>query len=241
MNNTYNLKTKITPSLVDYENKMRFDKILNEFQNVAIFHSEEMGVGFENLKKTSNAFWVLTKVKLYAPTMPKINENVVFSTYPTDISSFRFIREFTALGENGAKVLGHSEWCVLDMETKGLRRSNSVVYPFDMDRRTDNVGLTFTNVKYEMLDGDFCYDYKVKLTDIDCNKHTNNVAYARMALNAFTIEEYNDYNFTTFEIKFINQSYFGDKIAIYKKKADNGVYILGKILDKQIFSVMLSK
>ncbi len=241
MNNTFNLKTKITSSLVDYDNKMRFDTLLNEFQNATIFHSEEMGVGFEDFKKSSNAFWVLTKIKLYAPKMPKIYENVDFITYPTDISGFRFIREFTALGDMGAKVLGHSEWCVLDLETKRLRRSDSVVYPFNEIRRTDNVGLEFSNMKFDVVESDYSYDYTVKLIDIDCNNHTNNVSYAKMALNAFDIEEYKSYNFTTFEIKFINQSYFGDKITIYKKQVDNGVYILGKILDKQIFSVMLSK
>lgn len=241
MNNTYSIKKQVDSSMIDYNNVMRFDNALLEFQNLAIFHSHEMGVGFEDLKNSSNAFWVLTKVKLYAPKMPHLTENTTFTTYPTDISALRFIREFTAFGDNGGKVLGHSEWCVLDFDTKQLRRSSSIVYPNDLVHRTDNVGLTFDNARYEISDEDYVYTYKVKLTDIDCNRHTNNVAYARMALNAFTIDEYDSYNFNTFEIKFISQSYFASEIEIYKKAVDaNTVFILGKSQDKNVFSVVLS-
>ena len=240
MKNTFTLTKQITATSIDYENKMRFDTLLSSFQDTAIFHSNEMGVGFYDLLKTSNAIWVLTKIKLYAPKMPLLTENVEFATYPTDISAFRFIREFTALGDMGGNAVAHSEWCLLDATSKSLRKSDSIVYPFDVERRTDNVGLSFDNMRYDI--GTYSYTYKVKLTDIDCNRHTNNVAYARMALNAFNIEEFDSYNFTTFEIKFINQSYFGDEIEIYKNKLDeNKVFIIGKIQDKSIFSVLLSK
>ena len=240
MKNTYTLTKQINATLVDYENKMRFDTLLSSFQDTAIFHSDEMGVGFVDFIKTSNAIWVLTKVKLHAPKMPTLTENVEFSTYPTDVSLVRFIREFTALGDMGANAVGHSEWCVLDATTKTLRKSSSIVYPHELKHRTDNVGLVFDNMRYEATN--YAYTYKVKLTDIDCNKHTNNVAYARMALNAFTLDEYDCFNFTTFEIKFMAQSYYGDEIEIYKNKIDeNKVFILGKIQDKNIFSVIFSK
>ncbi len=240
MKNTYSLTKQINASLIDYNNKMRFDTLLASFQDTAIFHSNEMGVGFEDFIKSSNAIWVLTKVKIYAPKMPVLTENVEFSTYPTDVSLLRFTREFTAFGDKDAKAVGHSEWCVLDATTKSLRKSNSIDYPRDLEHRTDNVGLTFDNMRYEI--GDYVYTHKVKLTDIDCNRHTNNVAYARMALNAFSIEEYESFNFTTFEIKFIAQSYYGDEIEIYKNKIDeNKVFILGKIQDKNIFSTIFSK
>lgn len=241
MNNTYSIKKQVDSSMIDYNNVMRFDNALLEFQNLAIFHSQEMGVGFEDLKKSSNAFWVLTKVKLYTPKMPCLTENTTFTTYPTDISPLRFNREFTALGENGGKILGHSEWCVLDFDTKQLRRSNSIKYPTELVHRTDNVGLTFNNARYDVSSEDFAYTYKVKLTDIDCNRHTNNVAYARMALNAFNLDEYDNYNFNTFEIRFIAQSYYASEIEIYKKVVDeNTVFVLGKSQDKNIFSVIFS-
>ncbi|MBO5926031.1 MAG: hypothetical protein J6Q38_00520 [Clostridia bacterium] len=240
MKNTFSLTKQITSTSIDYENKMRFDTLLSSFQDVAIFHSNEMGVGFYDFLKSSNAIWVLTKVKLYAPKMPMLTETVKFSTYPTDISALRFIREFTASGDMGGIAVGHSEWCVLDATTKSLRKANSLNYPFNLERRTDNVGLEFDNMRYEATN--LVYTYKVKLTDIDCNMHTNNVAYARMALNAFDLNEYSNYNFNAFEIKFASQSYYGNEIEIYKNQIEeNKVFITGRIKDKCIFSALLSK
>ena len=50
------------------------------------------------------------------------------------------------------------------------------------------------------------------------------------------------FDFKSFEIKFINQAFYGCQIKVYKKKIDeNTIYILGKTDEKQIFSVILSK
>lgn len=241
MKNTYNYNFTVPASYVDKNLKMRFDSILSLFQDMATFHSQEMGVNYEALLDSSNAFWVLSKISLQVNKFPLSNEKCEAETYPTDISGFRFLRELRLKGSEGADVVGHSEWCVLDATTMQLRRSNSIVYPFDMQRRTDNVGLDFIKERFSTTNEDYVYTYKVMLVDIDCNKHTNNVSYAKMAINSFDLQEFNTFNFTKLEIKFISQSYFGDEIKIYKKVLENKVYVEGKILDKQIFSLVFSK
>ncbi len=240
MNNTFTLKKQIASSLVGLDGKLRFDTLLSTFQQLATFHSEEMGVGFKDLYKNSNALWIVTKIKLYAKKMPTLNETVEFTSYPTNITPLTFIREFTANGDMGGNAVGHSEWCVLDATTKSLKRSNSIVYPFDLPRRDDNVGLTFDKMRYDVNSLEYIYSYTVKLTDIDLNRHTNNVAYARIALNAFNIEEFENSNFTSFEIKFINQTYYNDEIKVYKTEVEkNKFFIVGKVLDKIVFSVII--
>ena len=197
-----------------------------------------MGVNYEALLESSNAFWVLSKISLQINKFPLSNEKCEAETYPTDISGFRFLRELRIKGNEGADVVGHSEWCVLDATTFQLRRSNSIVYPFNIKRRTDNVGLEFIKERFLTTEEDYVYTYKVMLTDIDCNKHTNNVSYAKMAINSFDLQEFNTFNFSKIEIKFINQSYFNDEIKVYKKIINDTAYVEGKILDKQIFSVI---
>ena len=239
MNNTYKQQLKIPASYVDQNLNMRFDSILALFQDMATFHSKEMGVSYNDLINSSNAIWVITKIALQVDKFPVSFENCEAETYPTDISGFRFLRELKITGDKGGSVLGHSEWCVLDATTKTLRRSNSIVYPFDVERRTDNVGLTFTKEQISVSESDYVYTYTVELTDIDCNKHTNNVSYAKMALNVFMAEELE--TFTKLEIKFVNQTYLKDEVKIYKKVLDDKVYIEGKLLDKTVFSILFSK
>lgn len=242
MKDTYVQKTVIPSSLVNYKEEMRFDTLLHMFQNIAIFHSKDLGVSFEEMLENSNAFWVLTKIKVYVEKMPKWNELATFSTYPTDILTYRFMREYLVEGEEGAKVYAHSEWCAIDAENGSIRRSNTIKYPFDLNRRTDNLPLSPFNRYYcDTSLTNKVFSYTIRLTDIDVNKHTNNVTYARLALNAFTIDEWESYDFKSFEIKFVNQSYYGDTVDVFKKVLeDNSVYICGFIGEKTIFSVLLS-
>ncbi len=240
MNNTITLKKQIDSSLVGFDGKLRFDTLLSSFQQLATMHSEELGVGFKDLYKNSNAIWIVTKIKLYAPKMPLLHETVEFTSYPTNITPLTFIREFTANGDMGGNAVGHSEWCVLDATTKTLKRSNSIVYPFDLPRRDDNVGLTFSKMRCDDDILNYVYSYTVKLLDIDLNRHTNNVSYVKVALNAFSLEEFESYNFTSFEIKFISQTYYNDEIKVYKAEIDkNKFFIVGKVLDKLVFSAII--
>ena len=240
MKNYYQEEKLINVSEVDVNYNFRLDNLLNCLQDVTTTHSYELKVDRDNIVKNSSAFWVLTKMKVVFNKLPKWNEKVTVKTYPTTISPIRFFREYSITSDSGVILNGKSEWCVLDVETKALRRSNSIDYPTQMEHLPPNPEMPdFTRLKEQVTDSDYVYTYKVMQTDIDCNEHTNNVVYAKMALNAFTLEEFKGLNFTGIEINFLNQSYYDNEVAIFKKKVDGGYYIEGKLQDKTIFTSKL--
>ncbi len=229
------IKKEITSSMVDSTHKLRFDAILNTFQDLATAHATQMGMGFIDLKNSSNAFWVLSKIRFNLDGSIYQNQTIKATTWPLAPSTFRFVRDFVISSESG-KVLGSSEWCLLDFDTIGLRKLSSVNYPSQLKhlKKRSNAG-DFNRIKIELTNEDYLYDYTATFCDIDCNNHVNNVSYAKMALNCFTPNEFNDFNFKGFEIQFITQTYYGDKISIYKKTIENGVYVEGVCKDKTIF------
>ena len=85
----------------------------------------------------------------------------------------------------------------------------------------------------------FNHEHKSLFIDIDSNGHTNNVVYARMTLNCFTPEEFDNINLDEFEIYFLSQTFYGDTIRVYKKKTDYGYYIEGKKDGKTTFTCVL--
>ena len=224
--------------MVDSQHKLKFDAVLNLFQDLATAHATQMGMGFIDLKNTSNAFWVLSKIKFSLDGHIYQNQTVKASTWPVTPTPYRFVRDFTIISDSG-KVLGSSEWCILDFDTKGLRKFSSVKYPDDLVhlKKRSNAG-EFSRIKIDVTEEDYCYEYTAHYCDIDCNNHVNNTSYSKMALNTFSPEEFNNYNFKAFEIHFISQMYFGDKIKIYKKKIDNGIYVQGISNDKTVFKTI---
>ena len=236
MNNTYKQNYTLTYSDVDSNYNMRFDAILSAFQVATLFHSIELNVGTDVLLENSNAFWVLTKSKFKILKMPKFNQEIGVETWPLPATLVRFNREYKIALGGEAYVLGTSEWVTLDATTRSLRKSSTIKYPFELEHRTDVSGAGEYSRKREQVgDDNLAYVHTVRYVDIDPNGHTNNVSYVKMALNSFSVEEFNDANFTEFEIQFIAQSYYGDDVDVYKVKTDYGYYVEGKVNDKTTF------
>lgn len=241
MKNFFEIKKTITASEVDSRWALRFDSILNIFQDLATSHAREMGMGFDDLMNSSNAFWVLSKIKFNISNKILQFDEVTAKTWPLKPSLIRFQRDFSITASDKA-VLGSSEWCILDATNYSLRKLSSVNYPALLQHLEykANVG-DFLRFNYQVEDEDYIYAHKAQYIDIDCNNHVNNVSYAKMALNAFTPQEFIQYGFNGFEIHFVSQSFYGDEIKIYKKPVDLGVYVEGRIEEKIIFKTLFTK
>ena len=239
MNNYLQQNLTVTPSLCDPFEKLRFDAILTIFQDVTTTHSNFMGLGHSDLLKNSNAFWVLTKTKFNLKGDISIYNELNTTTYPLKPGAIRFLRENFITSNNGV-VEGISEWCILDATTMAIRKFDSITYP-NFTHLESKIDLTFSRLNETLLEGDYAYTYKATFSDIDANNHVNNVSYCKMALNTFTPDEWNEFNFKGLEIHYVTQAYYGNDIKIYKKVVDNGVYIEGKYNDKTVFKTLFTK
>lgn len=240
MKNYFKTDYVIKYSEVDSNYNLRLDRILDYFQDITGTHSKEMGIDGPTMLATSNAFWILIKIKMVIKELPKFDDTVELETWPTTIGGVRFKRDY-AIHKNGEKVvMSSSEWCTLDYDTRMPRKASSVCYPADMEHRIDESGAgALVRVKEKVGEEDYVYTYRSMFVDIDGNKHTNNVAYVRMVLNAFTPEEFESLNVKMMQIAFASQTYYGDEIQIYKKCTENGIYIEGQCHGKQVFNCIL--
>lgn len=237
IDNIYSEKIKIYSSNVDVNSTLRFDAILSYFQDLTTSHSTLMKIDHDNLMASSNAFWVLSKIKFKVDGIFKTGAELLGSTWPLKPGLIRFLRDYK-ITANCGEINGKSEWCILDADSLALRKSSTITYPeFEHIEERSQVG-DFSRLNVETSKSELIYSYKTLFTDIDCNNHVNNLSYARMALNAFTVDEFTLHNFNAFEIHFISQAYYGDCIDIFKANTDIGVFVEGKIDNKTIFKCL---
>ena len=244
MMNNYEYVQKMTSMLMDDKSVLRLECVFALFQDATTEHSHQMGVDHDRMMENSNAFWVLSKIKLRADGLPKSGHDVKIKTWPRTPGGIRFLREYTILGEC-TDVKGRAEWCLLDAETQRLRRFDSVAYP-QMEHDDSLSGVSdFRRLRESVTEADLVYTHVALYTDIDCNAHVNNLAYARMALNAFTPSEMAENCFNTFEVHFVSQSFYGNAISIYRKQVEGGYYVEGKTRqgekDGTVFTAFLSR
>ncbi len=218
------------------------DYFLTLFQDIAGDHGKLMGVGLEHIRKNYNAFWVVTKTVLEIKKKVNFGEEILLKTFPSKVKPLRVSRDYVI--ENSAKeecVVSRSEWCVLDTETKAIRKISSINHP-EIDKFYGDTGLEFTRFDEINEQSAKISEVIVSKNDIDVNNHTNNVAYALMTMNCFSESERENLDIKNFEIHFIAQSYLGDKITIYKFcLGEKEYHFIGKIGGKKIFEVKLTE
>ena len=73
-------------------------------------------------------------------------------------------------------------------------------------------------------------------SDLDANKHVNNVVFAKIALDVFPFKVFDEKQIDYVENEFLEQCFEGDVIDVYLKKIDEYNYsIVEKRGEKDVF------
>lgn len=235
MKNCYSEKVEIKDVDIDFNQKVSVPVLMRLMQQVIFTHANNMGLDHNNMIKTSNAFWIVSKIKLVLLDDLVQYDKVNIKTWTETPGVLRFNRNTTVKSANKMLVKGISEWCCLDWSTRKPRKSSSVYYPELEMAETKKLNISFSNTKKEVTENDFVYSRIIYSTDIDLNFHTNNLRYNYFTFDAFSVDELKNMDILEYEIHFVAECKEGDKIDIYKIKDNNYYYIEGKLEDKTIF------
>ncbi len=231
---------------LEYNFTIRFDdvgatrtmlphNIVSTFQLCSNNHSDILGVGVEDIRKSCNGKWVVLKAKFEFDRFPTINENLTVSTWPLQ-TRMLFPRCFELKQGGTSLVRGRMEYGVINEETNRMVLPKYVgdlgIDEFLPSRMHDD---TYTNATCEFDENDFVYNKIIRLSELDYNIHGNNIAYIKMAQDCFTYQEYSNLNISVLEMYYTNQCFEGDKIHLYKKYLDDKCIIEGKTDTKSIF------
>lgn len=211
-------------------------------QYLATVNSVKNGYDRENLVKNSNAFWIVSKIRINFKSVPKLNDKIHMKTWEVKPGRIIIPRDFE-FSDMGGNILmaATSEWCVLDLDTHRPRRLDSTVVDTEgefIDYRSD--AGEFMRLRYELSDDDICFKRVIRSSDIDENGHTNNVIYSRIVTDCFTTDFLHKNLVSSYELHFISESRESDELSVYKKEIDGGFYIEATCGDKTVIKAFLT-
>ena len=177
----YTFESRIRYSETDSEGKLTMASLINYFQDCSTFHSEDLNLGVEYLKK-EHLVWVLSSWQIVVERYPWLGEKVVIGTLPYDVKGFLGYRNFAMLDEKGEYIAkANSLWSLLNTETG---RPATVTQAM-----LDGYGL---GTKLEMeyaprkiavpADGIVGEPVVVRKHHLDTNHHVNNRQFIDMAM-----------------------------------------------------------
>lgn len=199
-------------------------------------------IGSDNvlLMKEYQAIWVLTKTRIEFQHFPSWRDVVLSTNYTINLKSIRTEIESIFTNENNETLfVAKQEICPIDLETRKIRRINSISYPQDMECKKSKLQNDFTKIQETFVEEDLDYSFHVLFSDVDHNFHTNNVAYVRFILNSLPSEFYQNHKIKAFEIHYINESREQEELRVYRKTKENQMIFLIRSKDKDIVRAIL--
>lgn len=236
----YSKDFEITYTGLDSNANISLTSAISLAQNMVTEYFESFKSDNKTIKDKNNALWVLTKTKILFNSFPTWKDIVKAKSYTTQNSQIRSESEITFKDSKGELAfVAKQEYCIIDIDTRKIRKISSVSYPNDMEFEEGIYPEPYGKLKYEFEEKDFVYEQIVYSPDIDFSKHTNNVVYIRYLLNTLSLDFLNNHKIKEFEIHYINETREGAKLKIYKVVNNNEIEFLIKEEEKEIVRAVL--
>ena len=177
----YTFESRVRFSEIDHHETITLPGIINYFQDCSTFHSEDMGLGIDALKKKQKV-WILSFWQVIVNRYPGMGEKVAVSTWSTGFQGLYGTRNFQMKDAN-QEVLAYANsiWVYMDMEKGRPAKPDpeeiaayGVEPALDMEYASRKIRLPETVVEGPA--------FPVRKFQIDTNEHVNNCQYIQMAL-----------------------------------------------------------
>ena len=211
------------PFHVDFTGRLFMSVLGNHLLNSAGFHATDRGFGIANLNESHHT-WVLSRLAIELNEMPLQYAHYSISTWIEKVYRLFTDRNFAITGDDG-KIYGYarSVWAMIDMESRKPAdllsiHNGTIVDYIDTEESCpiDQPG----SIKLPPCEpiGELTMPY----SDIAINGHVNSIKYIEHLLNFFPKEQFAKRRIQRFEMAYIAESYYGDKLSFYRHESEYG-------------------
>jgi len=163
---------------VDKSDSMTLNSIFNFFQEAAISHAENLGVGREAMART-NQVWLLSRMSVQVDRRPRFGETVTVRTWPRGAEKLFTRRDYDILDADGrAAVRASSSWIIVDIIKRRPLRPQSLLENMPRNEGLDALPVAAAGLE-ENTTLQKCREHPALYTDVDANGHVNNISYIR--------------------------------------------------------------
>lgn len=217
----------VDPFNTDFAKRWSWTTLGKALLNAAENHAKARGFGMMNLNDV-NYTWVLSRLTIEMEEMPSVYEEIEVCTWIENLYRLFTNRNFSIVRKNG-KTYGYarSVWAMINYDTRqpanleGLEGEKFDPYlapeiPCPIEKQG----------RVKPLDNDCLVKViDTEYSDIDMNGHVNSIKYIEHIMDLFPLEAYqNGRNLKRMEIAYMAESYYGDKLLLYKRDIDENSF-----------------
>ncbi|HHW61826.1 MAG TPA: hypothetical protein GX404_07965 [Syntrophomonadaceae bacterium] len=198
---------------VDFLKKATPWALLNYLQETAFLHSDIAG-DTQELQAEQQKTWMVYKWLMHIHDYPQWKETVRVQTWLSQIKSYKAIREFHIINQEG-KLLAQATSEVILVDTVKLTPRR-----IDQERK-DAYGTCEPALNIILPDSDpneqgieVSKEFQVRIEDIDSNQHVNNARYLAWFIESIPVKIIENHSLYLLKITYRNQIKYGQKIVV---------------------------
>ena len=234
MSELYSKTFTLRDADVDLYRRLRPSVLLTLFQEAAIAHTEQLGMGRE-MTLDRGLLWIVTMQHLRIHRLPVYDEAVTLTTWPGKTMHVFFPRYYRLTAADGSLLAeGSALWTLMGSETR------SVVFPDD-----HQVRITGVTTGWELplprppkqLPCTGAAEFTVPYSYVDLNGHMNNVRYLDLAEDVLP-PELHQRRLTGLDIEYSGEARLGDVLQL-RWGSEGGSWFLAGESGRRIFRLRL--
>jgi len=213
----YNQEFTIGAFDSDWHGNAKLTSICNYLQEIAGNHVDKIGQGLHDLSQNNYA-WVLSRMKIKIIRHAKWKETIRVETFPTGIKGLFGARDFRIFDtDNQIIALASSCWLVVDLKTHRPLRPHDIVKHMPIGNYTEVFEEELGKLATLSQEAELIEEIKIHYSDIDINRHVNNVKYFKWLIDAFPHEILIEKPISELEINFLQELKLGEQIQIFQE------------------------
>jgi len=196
----------------DEQMRLTLPGLINMLQEIAGLHATSISVGVLDLQK-ENLTWMLSRMRIRLNTaLPAWGEQLIVTTWPSGVKGrLSAVRDFIVETPAGTVVAeGISEWLMIDLISRRIARLPPSVLGL-VTEGTPRISIEEPSFpENAALSGTI--EHTVRRSDMDLNRHVNNVHYTEWALESLSEDFLASHTPELIDITFKNSAVFGDRV-----------------------------
>ena len=217
MTDIWREKVPIRFGSVDCSDRLTLWSIFNFFQEAAISHAADLGVGRDALKSSGQA-WILSRLSLFVERRPVFGEIVQVSTWPRRWEKLFALRDYEIRdAEDNALVRGRGAWLVLDIEKRRPLRARAIMEKLPPNDGIDAfpAGAAALAAREDLVKSS---SRAALYSDIDYYGHVNNARYIQWIQDAAGMDVFTKADQIRLDINYLSEVLPGEIVELWAEK-----------------------
>ena len=223
----FNKEFNLTFGMCDRNGKLSLQQLLLMTSDTAVEDFNQRGFSWDMLWK-HNMYILTSRVSFHIYRMPKYNEHITLKTWEEKQDNIQLNRKYKIYDTSSNELLvsGNSSWIVVNTKTRHIIPARSFTLRPSPTIETEYEGLPLGKIVVP----EDCVQLekrKVRFSDIDGNRHTNNSRYGDFIIDALP-ENLQDADFSDIRINYSHEAIFNETIDISASFKDKETIVVGK-------------